>query len=235
MKKHCVGILFWCILTTIVCAQTPTKYVSVVKLPDGEPILRLEYPCEIHQKTSLEVRILHNETKENLSQTKPLYFEHDWLKLYDARGIQVQDELAHCFLSDDSDYVSRRMELFDPDAELTFLGWRNRFEKRESIVRVVMENPRIDKEETTLVYPDASRCCVGVPPSKEAPSNAVAYGYELIGTDFDAPCDLVVWLLRGKGVLVQEVVRWPGRKVAAPSKTKSVADKKKKNTKKSND
>lgn len=211
MKKFTCFALILLFCSAVLAQETKTeKYLSIVKTPTKVPVLKVEYPCHLHKDASLEIRVMMPETEADHSLTKPLYFEERWLQRHTKDGVRVRDAVEDCYLNADTEYLTRELELFDPDADTLILGWTNVFEKREVAVLVRMENPRVGEEEITLAFPCASHCRVGIAPSVKAPFNADAFGFELAGEVFQKPCKLRVWLLSGETFLFEEDILWPG-------------------------
>ncbi|MDO4629709.1 MAG: hypothetical protein Q4C70_11055 [Planctomycetia bacterium] len=191
-------------------AKKKEKYVSTVVMPEGIRILKIDYPCHVHPTASVEVRRLTRDMLENMDAVHPVFL-HKWLKATDLAEHRLCDALDECYLGDDDDMIVRELKFENPSMRLLALGWVGAFGVRDTVVRVQTENRTVQDEETTMVFPNASRTAVGMKPTKEDPFSAHAFGYDLVGADFEGPCELIVWVLRGEQILLAEQVHWEGR------------------------
>lgn len=189
----------------------PEKYVSTLMTQQGIRILKIEYPCDVHPTASVEVRILDDQTVKDPTKTAPVFLQSRWMNRTDLRKIRLQEAINECYLGDDDDILLKTLHYKDPDVVMDVLGWIGAFGVRDSVVRVKMKNPRTDEEETTLVFPNASRTPVGKMPTKSDPFSSKAFGFDLVGEEFELPCNIMVWVLRGDMILLQEIIHWEGR------------------------
>ncbi len=191
-------------------AKKKEKYVSTVVMPEGIRILKIDYPCDVHPTASVEVRRLTRDMLENLDAVHPVFL-HKWMKETDLMEHRLCDILDECYLGDEDDMIVRELRFENPSMHLLALGWVGVFGVRDTVVRVRTENRAVQDEETTMVFPNASRTAVGMKPSKDDPFSAHAFGYDLVGADFEDPCELMVWVLRGDQILLAEQIHWEGR------------------------
>ncbi|MCR5165526.1 MAG: hypothetical protein K6C40_16115 [Thermoguttaceae bacterium] len=189
----------------------PEKYVSTVLTPQNIRILKIDYPCDVHPTASVEVRILDDKTVKDPTKTAPVFLQSRWMDRSDLRNIRLKDAIDDCYLGDDDDMLLKTLRFGDPEAKLSVLGWIGAFGVRDTVVRVKMKNTKTGEEETTLVFPNASRTTVGKMPTKTDPFSTHAFGFDLVGEEFDLPCNIMVWVLRGEKVLLQEIIHWDGR------------------------
>lgn len=189
----------------------PEKYVSTVLTPQNIRILKIDYPCDVHPTASVEVRILDDKTVKDPTKTTPVFLQSRWLNRYDLRNIRLKDAIDDCYLGDEDDMLLKTLRFGDPEVKMSVLGWIGAFGVRDTVIRVKMKNTRTGEDETTLVFPNASRTMVGKMPTKTDPFSTYAFGFDLIGEEFELPCNIMVWVLRGEKVLLQEIVRWEGR------------------------
>ncbi len=187
------------------------KYVSTVLLPEGVRILRIEYPCEKHPTASVEVRLLTPETIEHPGWTAPLFFEKKWKYAADIQGDYVKDALDECYFGDEDDFIVKTLRFEDSDVAMKVLGWVGAFGLRDTVLRAKMKNPRLREDETTLVFPNASRTPIGDMPTKKDPFSTKAFGFDLVGREFEQPCTIRVWVIRGDEVMIDETLTWGGR------------------------
>ena len=195
-----------------VLAQAPKKekFVSTVLTPEGVRILKIDYPCEKHPTASVEVRVLTPGALKDPGVTNPIFFQSRWMDRKDLQNYVVKDVLDDCFLGDEDDYLVQTLKFEKPELTMNVLGWVGAFGVRDSVVRIKTKNPHTNDLETTLVFPNASRSQIGKLPSKADPFSSKAFGFDLIGTEFDQPCELLVWVLRGEKILIEETLHWDG-------------------------
>lgn len=203
-------LAFFTFLSAVRGGEETKKYISTVLTPDGIRILKIEYPCDKHPTAYVEIKFLTPETTEHPGWTGPLFFAEKWLNAHDVQGKRVKDVMAECYFGDTDDYIARTMRFENPTATMNILGWVGAFGKRDTVVRVKMENPRLRGDETTLVFPNASQTPIGEMPSEKDPFSARAFGFDLVGREFDRPCDIRVWVLRGDDVMIDETLHWEG-------------------------
>ena len=189
----------------------PEKFVSSVLTPQGIRILKIDYPCDAHPTASVEVRILDNKTVKDPTKTAPIFLQSRWLNRSDLRKIRLKDAIDECYLGDDDDILMKSLHFDNPEVRMSVLGWIGAFGVRDTVVRVKMKNLKTGEEETTLVFPNASRTTVGKMPTKADPFSTHAFGFDLVGQEFELPCNIMVWVLRGENVLLQETIHWEGR------------------------
>jgi len=221
MKHFNITFLFvLSILCPVVFAQVgevpkpesqPEKYVSTVLTPQDVRILKIDYPCDVHPTASVEVRVLDDKTAKDPTLTNPVFLQNRWINRSDLRNIRLRDAIDLCYLEDEDDMLLRVLKFENPETTMSVLGWIGAFGVRDVVVRVKMENPKTGEEETTLVFPNASRTTVGKMPTKTDPYSTHAFGFDLVGKEFDLPCNLMVWVVRGEKILLQEIVHWDGR------------------------
>ncbi|MDO4583913.1 MAG: hypothetical protein Q4D62_07390 [Planctomycetia bacterium] len=206
---------FFCLLL-LLCGMFPAcafgkemSFVRQLRLPEGQNVLCVEYPCDAHPNTSLEIRVLDKETLKNPRLCKPIYFQSDKMMLLNDLDVCVNDEFNACYLGDEKDMLKRKMEL--QKANLLFLGWESALGPREAAVLYEQTNERTGNVEKTWIFPDATHVSLGKAPTKRTPYDSRMFVYELLPPEFDKPCDLQIWLLRGSEVLFSEKFRWEGR------------------------
>jgi len=210
------------------------KYVSMVLMPEGIRILKVNYPCDRHPNTSVEVRLLSENAARDLQFVNPIFFEHAWMLKKDLNGVSVKDMLDQCYWMDEDDHVVRRLRFEDPEADVDILGAVGAFQVRDTMVRNKTENPKTREMETTLIFPNASRVQVGAMPSKADPFSEYAFGFDLVAPEFNQPCDIMVWVLRGDKIMAEETLHWDGR-IEKPYEEKEFVVRARKKVKKEKD
>lgn len=185
------------------------SFVRQLRLPEGQNVLCVEYPCDAHPNTSLEIRLLDKETLKNPRLSKPIYFQSDKMMLLNNLDICVNDEFNACYLGDEKDMLTRKMEL--QEANLLFIGWESALGPREAAVFYEQTNERTKNMEKTWIFPDATHVSLGKVPTKRTPYDSRMFVFELLPEEFDEPCDLQIWLLRGTKILFSEKIRWEGQ------------------------
>ncbi|MDO5113604.1 MAG: hypothetical protein Q4E67_04450, partial [Planctomycetia bacterium] len=162
-----------------------------------------------HPDPSLEIRVLDKETLKNPRLTKPIYFRSDKMHLLNDLDVCANDEFNACYLGDEKDILTRKMEL--QKADLLIIGWESTLGPREAAVFYEETNERTGNEEKTWIFPDATHIPLGKSPTRQTPYDSRMFVFELLPPEFDEPCDLQIWLLRGREVLFSEKIRWKGR------------------------
>lgn len=211
------------------------KYVSTVLTPEGIRILKVNYPCDRHANTSVEVRLLSEKTVRNPQFVNPVFFEHEWLLKKDVMGVAAKETLEQCYWQDEDDHVARRLRFEDPEADVDILASVGVFQVRDTTVRMKMENPKTREMETTLIFPNASRVQVGAAPTSRDPFSEFAFGFDLIASEFSQPCDITVWVLRGDKIMLEETLHWDGHMEKPYEEKEAVVHVLKKSKKEKND
>ena len=208
-------------LTAPLAAQGPAQLlpggpktersISTILTPEGIRILKVGYPCNRHPTATIEVRPISKKAAKNLEEIAPVFFQSRWMERKDYFGEQPKDAIADCYLGDEDDFLLKTLHFENPTVTMNALGWVGVLGRRETVVRFRMENRETRETDTTLIFPHASRFQVSAAPTKKDPFSSCAFGFELLGPEFDQPCDLMVWVLRGEKILHQEIVHWDGR------------------------
>lgn len=198
--------------TLLLPGNSKTEHlISTVLTPEGIRILKVGYPCSLHPSASLEIRPISEKAKKKPEDINPVFFQSRWLERNDQFGDLPKDALSDCYLGDEDDFLMKTLHFEDPTVTMNVLGWVSVLGRRETVVRFRLENRETKETDTTLIFPHASRFQVSAAPTKKDPFSSCAFGFELPGPEFDQPCDLMVWVLRGEKIMHQEVVHWEGR------------------------
>ncbi|MBN2474750.1 MAG: hypothetical protein JXB62_09090 [Pirellulales bacterium] len=199
-----------CCLMTICCrcgpvtAQSPdpaaneavpkkaTSYVSIVKQQTGDPALVIQYPWKVHQRPSIEVRLVTSDGAGG-REVRPLFFVKEFF-----RGAMTINVYA-CL--DRGAGVPMSRSVTEQGIDFQIFGRRNALGR--PAVSVACEVPADDPAPGAAVV-----FCL-------LPDWAIdgdLLHLELPPEHFTSPGKLYVWFLRGGEVLWQETCDWPGER-----------------------
>jgi len=177
----------------------PTNYASIVQQRPGQNTLVIDYLWKVHDKTSVEVRLVPTDEAES-AIVAPLYFLSEYL-----RG-DVPKKVYHCLdAGGDHDVI----ESFTKDkTEFRVVGLRNSLGR--PAVMVVPRDMAVKKHGKEAEFVPSLRAvfltldCWAV--------NDRMLTLDVPREGFSKPGQLHVWFMRGERVLWEEAVAWPGRK-----------------------
>jgi hypothetical protein len=204
-------------------------FAHVIQDEDGQPILVISYPWQVHEKGSIEVGTLPADPAL-VPQSRPLRFQAQVLKGEVSRAVlDVEDgaftaPTSTSFTVDDTQFevIGQRNSLGAPAAVTV---WRTTLER--PIDRADALLAKIKSEEEAALAPAPA----GKPTVSEAAQAARDIGLtnraafyplkpwsldrrtlylDLPETHFARPSSLRVWFMRGNDVVWLETIAWPG-------------------------
>jgi hypothetical protein len=168
------------------------KYVTVDRLKTGENLLLVKYPWRIHDKASIEIRLI-TEKNDLAARVRPLRFA----------TLQFDPTTeARIYSAFDKSLVRHA----DWNAEAGGLNWQ-----------IIARSNHLGRAAEWFVHvPNKDSAFIGTAAAFH-PLDPWAIGDRLLMLDlprdtFDPPGKLHVWFLRGERILWHEELMWPGRK-----------------------
>ncbi|MCC6126491.1 MAG: hypothetical protein IT426_16145 [Pirellulales bacterium] len=168
-----------------------TNCVSVDKLATGENVLLVRYPWRIHEKASIEVRLI-SEKSEFAARVRPLRFAT--LRFDPTTERRIYGAFDNALVRH-----------ADWNAEAGGLDWRI-IARGNHLGRAAAWFVNVPKKESSLIGTAAAF----------GPLESWAIGDRLLMLDLpressDPPGKLHIWFLRGEKILWREELTWPGR------------------------
>jgi hypothetical protein len=168
------------------------RYVSIDKIKTGENVLVVRYPWRVHEKASIEVRLI-TEKKDMDARVRPLRFA----------TLHFGDDAERRILRASDNALAHPS---DGTAEAGGLTWR-----------IVARGNHLGRAAVWFV--NAAKKDSSLPGTAAAlsPLDPWAIGDRLLMLDlphdsFAQPGKLHVWFLRGERILWHEELSWPGQK-----------------------
>ena len=184
----CLG----CLVDFAVAAEPESRsFVSLVQTRIGQQTLVVDYPWKVHDRPSVEVRLVTKKAKDP-REARPLFFVGEHFK--GEVSLKVYDCL------DAAAAVGTTKPLKVGDIEMEIVGRRNSLGKPAvSIVRKIAadEDPAPGSGVVFCQLPAWS-------------ANRAMLCLDLPREYFAESGQLYVWFLRGKKVLWEQRVDWPG-------------------------
>ena len=168
------------------------NFVSVEKTSAGENVLVVAYPWRVHEKTSLEVRLV-TDKKDFSARIKPLRFAI----------VRFEDEVKRRILTTFDDSIDHPS---DWTTEAGGLKWE-----------VIGHSNHLGHAAEWFVHTPVKDDSLVGNTVAFSPLDPWAVGDRLLMLDlprksFDQPGKLYVWFLRGDRIVWQEELMWPGQK-----------------------
>jgi hypothetical protein len=169
-----------------------TNLVSVDKTSTGATVLLVNYPWRVHDKASIEVRLV-TDKRDFAARVKPLRFA----------AIRFDDESTHRILRTFDESVERPSEL---KLESAGLQWQ-----------VIGHSNHLGRAAEWFVHTPPKNSSVIGTTAVFFPPDPWGMGDRLLMLDlpqmaFAESGKLYVWFLRGDRILWQEDLMWPGQK-----------------------
>jgi hypothetical protein len=196
MKKPMIAALIFAIFAAgSVRAQEAikdTKYVAVDKTKSGENVLTVNYPWGVHEKASIEVRLI-TDKKDFAARVRPLRFAM----------IRFDDVTKRHFLKTFDESIEQPSDWM---AQGGGMRWQ-----------IIGENNHFDRKAMWFVNTPAKDSSIVGTTAAFSPLDPWAVSDRLLQLDlpraqFEQPGKMYVWFLRGDRILWQEEVQWPGQK-----------------------
>jgi hypothetical protein len=167
------------------------NYVSVDKISTGENVLLVKYPWSVHDKASIEVRLI-TEKKDLRANIRPLRFS--MIRFDD----NIQRRIYRTF--DDS--------LNQPSDWKTETGGQN--------WQIIGHGNHLNRQAEWFVNTPKEKAAILGITAAFYPLDPWAEGDRLLMLDlprdsFDQPGTMYVWFLRGDKILWREELDWPGQ------------------------
>ena len=207
-------------------AMRKDHLLTQVLMPNGRRVLCVNYPCASSPHTSVEIRILDKKTIAEPHLTSPLFFQKRILGETNSSDIRIKDVFDGCYTKDTDDMLMETLTY--KDAKMKIFGWKSVFGPREAAVLYEVENKHTGNKELTLIFPEASHCPFGENPKHMTPFDMKVFAFDMLPPMFDNPCELIVWVINGDRVLIQDRISWKGKRGYVPLEEKTEKVEKKK-------
>lgn len=186
--------------------------------------LMIEYPWEIIQNATLEIRIIGPEAEKQPQFSNPLYFMSIYGKLEQIDKDIFNKKTGDPRYRNNIEYPRLLFHTYElPEPESVVLATIKPVAgARADFFHVVLANPDTNELETTLVFHDLTQWAVDkgrLALELRGKSIFDAEGKKIKEIEFEKPCKIKIWLLHDDYIVWEETFQWPGTEKDKPKKS----------------
>ncbi len=177
-----------------VAETSQPAHLSIMRQPDGDPILVVKYPWRQHRHASLEMRLLEDDHRDP-SVWKPIFFVGNFLNDEALKAIYYCQDAANNLPAKATFTKGTEKEKVDFE-----VAGRRNFLDRPAVVTACESKLEGPRGGTRLIYW----------PLEDWAVNRDTLWLELPKKEYTKPCRFRVWFLRDDDIVWSETFAWPG-------------------------